>query len=118
MAPFKTFATDGSESFWQVWYRFYRKRAMFMWAEPDGAIIASFLASAEKVNYFIGTPLPNTRASDWLPVERLEWRSNKQQRVGEVFYFGHRGDIGFVARAVDPATKSWIRKPNKIVSLR
>lgn len=115
---FKTFATDGSESYWQVWYRFYRKRRMWMWAESDGSLNAATLNYTQKPSYYFGTAMAisGVTANDWLPVERLEYTANKNQRIGEVFYFGHRGDVGFVAKAVDPSTVKWIRKPNVIIT--
>lgn len=116
---FKTYGTDGSESYWQVWYRFYRKRRMWMWAEPDGALIAGTLNYNQHISYYFGAyegtqGQSNPHPDHWIPVETVEWRSNKQQRIGEVFYFGHRGDVGFVAHAVDPTMKQWVKKPLKI----
>lgn len=118
---FKSYATDGSESFWQVWYRFYRKRRMWMWAEPDGSLNAAGLNYNQAISYYLGAAIGtkgsgNPTPDQWIPVERAEIRSNKQQRIGEVFYFGHRGDVGFVARAKDPSTISWVKKPNVIVT--
>jgi hypothetical protein len=117
-APFKTYATDGSESYWQVWYRFYRKRRMWMWAQPDATINAMTLHYNQPISYYFGRPGRPTgvRAANFIPVQTVEWRSNKQQRVGEVFYFGHRGDIGFLGQAHDPSTRKWIKRPNLIIA--
>lgn len=112
---FKTYATDGSESYWQVWYRFYRKRRMWMWATPDGALVASPLDYNQRTSYYFGRPI-SSKSVDWIPVERASIRANKSQRVGDVFYFGHRGDHGFVSKATDPTTRQWIRKPTIIVT--
>lgn len=115
---FKTYATDGSESYWQVWYRFYRKRRMWMWAEADGTMNAMQLHYNQPPSYFFGEPtkLKGRKPANFIPVENCQWRANKSQRVGEVFYFGHRGDIGFVGSAGDPSTRNWIKRPTVIVS--
>lgn len=115
---FKTYATDGSESYWQVWYRFYRKRRMWMWAEADGTLNAMQLHYNQPVAYYFGErkSIKNNRRASFIPVESATWRANKSQRVGEVFYFGHRGDIGFVGSAGDPSTRTWIKRPTLIIS--
>jgi prophage tail gpP-like protein len=116
--PFKRGSTDGGETYWEVWYRFYRKRRMWMYAEPDGALVADTLRYEAPISYWFGSPT-GTYGSDnpdqWLPVEKLEWRANKQQRIAEIFVFGHRGDFGFVARATDPTLSQWIKKPTQII---
>lgn len=111
-APFKKYVTDGSESYWEVWYRFYRKRRMWMWGEPDGGINATPLQYDQAVSYYFS----EKQTAKFIPVEAIEWRANKSTRVGEVFFFGHRGDKGFVARAVDPTTARWIKRPTKIIT--
>jgi hypothetical protein len=115
---FKSYATDGSESYWQVWYRFYRKRRMWMWAEADGGLNAMVLHYNQPISYFFGerSKVAGRKVSNFIQVESCTWRANKQQRIGEVFYFGHRGDIGFVGTAVDPATKTWIKRPTVIIA--
>ena len=115
-ASFKVYGTDGSESYWQVWYRFYRKRRMWLWAEPDGTLNGATLNYAQKISYSFGAPPSSARsgASNYIPVIACEWRANKSQRVGEVYVFGHRGDVGFVAHAKDPSTTKWIKKPTVI----
>ena len=37
----KTIKTDGSETFWEFWYRLYRNEKMWLWCGPNGALIAS-----------------------------------------------------------------------------
>jgi prophage tail gpP-like protein len=116
---FKTYATDGSESYWQVWYRFYRKRRMWMWAEADATINATTLHYNQHISYYFGTATRKRRGvvpAQFIPVEACNWKSNKNQRVGEVYYFGHRGDIGFVGSADDPATRVWIKRPTLIIA--
>jgi hypothetical protein len=110
----RKFFTDGSETYWEVWNRFYRKSQRWIWAEPSGGIIAGKLNYAAKPAYSFGSPYGGK--TNFIPVERAEWRKNTSQRIGEIFVFGHRGDIGFVARASDPTTRKWIKRPTKIVN--
>jgi prophage tail gpP-like protein len=111
--PFKKFHVDGSESYWEVWYRLYRKRRMWLWAEPDGTLIAGTLNYNANPTYFIGGKPGNygrLQRQGWLPVERVEIRSNKQQRVWEVFVIGDRGDVSFVSHARDRTIRDWIKR--------
>lgn len=117
-APFKHFACDGSESYWEVWYRLYRKRRMWIWAEPDGTINAGNLNYNSHPTYFLGGKPGNygkLQREGWIPVERVEIRSNKQQRVWEVYVVGNRGDISFVQNARDRTIRDWIKRRQVIV---
>lgn len=117
-APFKLFERDGSESYWESWYRFYRKRGMWLWADADGSIYGAKLNYFSKPLYKFGRSpgrIGHANSENWIPVETVEIRKNSQARVGEVWVIGHRGDIGFVAKAVDPTTSTWIKKPRRII---
>lgn len=113
--PFKKFNTDGSETYWEAWYRFYRKRRMWLWCEPDGYITADHLNYSDDASIFIGTQTANHKAKHFLPVERVEWRKSTTDRVGQVWVFGERGDNGFVGKATDPGTNDWVKRPRKII---
>lgn len=110
---FQKFNVDGSETWWEVWYRLYRKRSMWVWAEPDGTLIAGKLNYSSNPTYYFGGK-PGSRGTlqreGWLPVESVEIRSNKQQRVWEVFVIGSRGDVAFIAKARDNTISQWIKK--------
>lgn len=112
---FKKFNTDGTESFWEAWYRIYRKRRMWLWCEPDGYIVADGLNYTDDASYFIGTPTSSHRSKHFLPVERAEWRKNTTERVGQVFVIGSKGDNEFMGKAADPTTSQWIKRPRRIV---
>jgi murein DD-endopeptidase MepM/ murein hydrolase activator NlpD/prophage tail gpP-like protein len=117
---FKQLATDGSESYWQFWYRLYRKRQMWLWAEPDGTLVGGLLNYNVKPSYYFGDHMGLSKKYeriDFIPVEGMEWRANKNQRVAEVFVIGNRGDkVAFVQKAVDPLMKNWLRRPLAIVN--
>lgn len=112
--PFKKVYTDGSETYWEFWYRIYRHRQMWLWAEPDGYITANFLNYREDPTYMFGQHKKNT-PSNWIPVETVEWRKTTTSRVYDVQVFGQRGDAGFVSRAQDPTIREWVKRPAKII---
>jgi prophage tail gpP-like protein len=112
--PLKTVVSDGTESYWEMWYRIYRHRGKWMWTEPDGSIWATGLNYGMKPAYHFG----QGKEAFWTPVMSLEWRANKQQRVYESYVFGHTGKAstaaGFVAYANVPGIKDWIRRKTVI----
>ena len=117
---FKQLATDGSESYWQFWYRLYRKRQMWLWAEPDGTLVGSTLNYSGRPSYYFGDKYSLGKTYeriDFIPVEGVEWRANKNQRIAETYVIGHRGDkTSFVQKAIDPTMKNWLRRPMNIVT--
>lgn len=110
--------TDGSESYWTLWYRMMRKDKQFLWCEPDGKLVGDNLNFANHPVYFFGTPRkddpPGVR-SYYLPVERLEITKGTQRRVDEVWVFGQKGEIGFLERVNDPHTRLWKKRTRKIM---
>jgi cell wall-associated NlpC family hydrolase/prophage tail gpP-like protein len=110
------FYRDGSESYWESWYRIYRNRKMWIWQEPDGTLIADKLNYAVSPTYFFGIPTKTATRQGWIPVEKVTITKDTQRRSGEVWVFGERGDLGFVAQATDPSVRSWKKRPIKIVT--
>lgn len=108
------FYRDGSESYWESWYRLYRNRKMWIWAEPDGTLIADKLHYANAPTYYFGTPTRRSPRSNWQPIERAVITKDTQRRVGEVWVFGERGDLGFMSKAIDPSIRSWKKRPLRI----
>lgn len=110
--------TDGSESYWEFWHRIYRKEQMWIWTEPGATLVANKLNYEKPAAYFFGTARPKDSkfiARQFIPVERIEINSSKQNRFGEVWVYGHKGDNGFLVRTADPTTRGWIRRPRKIM---
>lgn len=110
--------SDGSESYWDFWYRLYRKEKMWIWTEPDGRLIAGELNYANKPSYFFGSPARSDAASTkklYLPIEHAEWAKSTQARLTDVWVYGHRGDNGFLVKEHDPTTKGWIKRTRKIM---
>lgn len=114
----KTQYPDGSESYWQFWYRLYRKEKMWLWTDPDGTLVSGFLNYGLTPTYHFGIPPKSASSrirSEYLPIEHAEWSKNTQARLGSVWVYGHRGDNGFRTIAVDPAISDWKKRPRKIM---
>ena len=110
--------TDGSETYWEFWYRILRKDQMWLWAGPNGSLNAGELNYSDKPTYFFGTPPSGASravAEQYLPVIEVEFTKNVRSRVHEVWVQGTKGDLGFLGKAIDPMTRHWIKKPLKIV---
>jgi len=108
--------TDGSETYWEFWYRLIRKEKMWLWCSPNGTLVANTLNYESVPSYWFGTP-PRT-ASKYLkvhhiPVETVEWKKTTQGRVGSLLIYGHKGDNGFLTTVADPTLKLWTKKPRK-----
>lgn len=113
--PFKLISTDGSESYWEFWYRLMRKRSKWLWTLADGTIIGNDLNYDSDPIYFFGEPAGD-RSSRWVKVEAAQWKKSTSSRIGEVFVFGHRGDKPFIGKAIDDTIAHWIKKPTKILT--
>ena len=112
------FMRDGSETYWESWYRFYRRRRMWMWAEPDGTLRADFLNYDDPPSYKFGSPRllrSGKRDKGYIPVESIEFRKSTAQRIGEVWVLGEHAKKPFIAKAVDRTTSDWIKRPRKIM---
>jgi prophage tail gpP-like protein len=110
--------TDGSESFWDFWWRLYRKEQMWIWCNPDATLIASTLNYSNSIDYYLGDfrdddSTPIRRAH--IPIESIEIRKTTQQRVGEVHVWWHKGDNGKRTIVKDPTTAGWIKRPIKVM---
>jgi prophage tail gpP-like protein/cell wall-associated NlpC family hydrolase len=110
--------TDGSESYWEFWWRLYRKEKMWIWTDPDGTLIAGRLNYENAPSYYLGWPQDNDTEYIkrlYIPIERCEIRKTTQTRVAEVWVYGHKGDNGFLSIAKDPTISNWIKKPRRVL---
>lgn len=121
LAPTKVYKreyTDGSETYWEFWYRILRKDQMWLWAGADGSLNSGKLNYHDDPSYFLGTPSPHDSERlrrFYQPVLRVEITKDVQNRVGEVWVNGSRGDKGFIVTATDPTMHNWIKRPRKII---
>jgi prophage tail gpP-like protein/uncharacterized protein YcbK (DUF882 family) len=110
--------TDGSESYWEFWYRLYRKEKAWIWCDPDGTLIANILNYDAAPSYYFGEAASgdtNLQQSLRVPVESCEIVKTSQGRVGEVWVFGHKGDNGFLTKVEDGDTAGWLKRPRRIL---
>ena len=118
-APFKTLARDGSETYWEFWYRLMRKRSMWLWSEPDGILTGGFLDYNAKPSYKFGRPSGSFSSLNpgWIPVQHAMWKKSTANRIGEIFVIGHnaKGD-SFPAHEKDTTISHWIKKPIRILT--
>jgi N-acetyl-anhydromuramyl-L-alanine amidase AmpD/prophage tail gpP-like protein len=115
----KTIKTDGSETFWEFWYRLYRNEKMWLWCGPNGALIGNRLNYTQAPSYFFGTPesgAPASRKRKYIPVERVSIRKSTQARIGTVYVYWHNGQNHSVVPVVDTTIEPWIKRPNKIIT--
>lgn len=118
--------TDGSESYWDFWYRLFRQEKMWLWTLPDGTLVGSKLNYKADPIYYIGDP----KASDGahilnriIPVESVVLNKTTQGRVWEVVVYGSRGhqgqgangQIGFNVTVKDPTLHKWQKRPRKVM---
>lgn len=110
------FYRDGSETYWESWYRMYRKRKMWLWLEADGTLIGDKLNYEAKSRYQFGKAPSGGNSREWIPIETVTITKGTQGRIGECWVFGERGDFGFVGKAKDLSISSWKKKPLKIIT--
>ena len=114
----KTIKTDGSESYWEFWYRLVRNEKMWLWVGPNGALIGNRLNYTQSPSYWFGTPqATDSKAikAQYLPVERIEIRKSTQGRVGEVWVLYKDGKTTRKISASDPTLGGWMKRPVKLI---
>lgn len=116
MSSIGKFYRDGSESYWEAWYRMVRKKKMYIWLEPDGILVVDKPHYSESATYFFGEPKAKPRHAHWFQVESCRVTKSNTGRVGEVWVFGERSDIGFVGKAKDRSIHNWKKQPLKIIT--
>lgn len=114
----KQIKTDGSETYWEFWYRLIRHEKMWLWCGPTGALIGNTLNYTQDPTYFFGTPRvtdPDIIKRRHMPVEVVEVRKSTQGRLGEVMIKGHAGKSMWTSIVRDPMIKDWTKRPRKIM---
>lgn len=111
--------TDGNESYWQFWYRLFRKEKLWLWTAPDGTLNGTTLNYEGAPFYYFGVPKRGDSAAiqnAHIPIEHVAFTKDVQRRVEQVWVYWHKGHSGQMEKAKDPHMRDWIRKPLKIIT--
>lgn len=114
----KTQYTDGSESYWDFWYRLYRQEKMYIWTTPNGVLVAGKVNYSSQPIYFLGDSRDNDNRAikaRCIPVIQAVLTKTTQGRVEEVIVYGQKGNDGFNIKANDPTMRNWIKQPRKVL---
>jgi len=116
----KVIKTDGSETYWEFWYRLYRVERMYLWVNPNGTLIGNRLYYNALPSYYFGTAAnsDNARVKEMhLPVEGVEIRKTTQSRVSDCWVYVHNGKDTFLVKTgvTDPTISDWIKRPLKLI---
>ena len=114
----KTVKTDGSETFWEFWYRLVRNDKSYIWCGPNGALILNTLNYEQEVSYYFGTPLKTDSEyvkRAYISVEGLEIRKSTQGRVYQVWVAVNNGKLKQTIPVHDGSIGDWIKRPVKII---
>ena len=117
----KTIRTDGSETYWEFWYRLYRNEKMWLYVGPNGALVGTRLNYDQPISYYFGTPQQTDSraiASMHVPVETVTIRKSTQGRLGSVWVLVKDGTNTFWVKTglTDPTMDGWLKKPFKIIT--
>src|SRR5499427_6025368 len=110
--------TDGSETYWDFWYRLYRQEKMWLWTTPNGILVGSKLNYDKDPYYFIGDDRDGDSdaiLARLIPVIDHSLHKTTQPRLEEVVVYGSRGNTGFNYTVKDPTLAHWLKKPRKIM---
>jgi NlpC/P60 family len=111
----KILRTDGSETFWEFWYRLARNEKMWLWAGPQGGLTMAPLNYGAPISYTFGQPDNPRGKGTFIPVETIEVRKNSASRIYRVEAYGHFGIRTFKIVEEDPSIRDWMRKPLRIL---
>jgi prophage tail gpP-like protein len=110
--------TDGSETYWEFWYRLVRKDGRFIWMTPDGTLNSDDLQYNVAPKYSFASQSV-AKKSD-IPVMNFTWHKTAQTRVGTIGVEWRTQDVAIsgkptVTLGFDKTIKDWKKKPQKLV---
>ena len=111
----KILRTDGSETYWEFWYRLARNEKMWLWAGPDGSLTMSPLNYGAPISYTFGQPDDPKGKGIFIPVETVEIRKQNQRRIFRIEAYGHFGIRTVKVIEEDASIGDWLRKPSQIM---
>jgi hypothetical protein len=109
--------TDGSEKYWEFWYRLVRKDGRFLWLTAPGTLMSDDLTYNVAPKYSFASQSV-AKKSD-IPVENFTWHKSTQTRVYEFAVEWRSQDISTgkptVTLGYDKQIKDWVKKPIRII---
>lgn len=114
----KVMKRDGSETYWEFWYRLYRNEKMWLWTDPDGTLIGDRLNYDSPPSYYFGIARANESDAVkrmYIPCTSTNFKKSTTTRAYEVAVHGHKGDKGFIEKAYDQTLSGWQLKRRKLI---
>jgi prophage tail gpP-like protein len=111
--------TDGSEKFWEFWYRMVRKDGFYIWMLADGTLVVSKLHYDYAPVYSFASAKV-AKKNDIL-VENFQWHKTTQTRFNRLgMVWRTQGTVSLgnkpsITQLHDPSTNDWVKRPDKIV---
>lgn len=114
----KVIKTDGSETYWEFWFRLVRNDKAYLWVGPNGALILNRLNYSERPTYYFGTPKkddPELIQTAHIPVEGLEIRKSTQGRAYKIWTYVNSGKLRTTIPVTDMTIDDWVKRPVKVM---
>ena len=111
----KILRTDGSETYWEFWYRLARNEKMWLWCGPEGSLTMSPLRYGSPIAYTFGQPGTSKFKGIFIPVETIQVAKQSQNRIYRIETYGHFGTRTFKVVEEDPSIRDWRRRPSQVV---
>jgi len=111
--------TDGSEKYWEFWYRMVRKDGYWIWMLANGTLVVSKLNYNDPPIYTFAAE-DVAKGSD-IPVVSFAWHKTTQGRIGKLGVEWRTQNV--IATTGKPSLttyddvniKDWLKRPNKII---
>jgi prophage tail gpP-like protein len=112
--------TDGSEKYWEFWYRMVRKDGLWIWMLPDGTLVVSDLNYNDAPVYHFVSKTATDRTNSGIPCEFVSYHKTTQSRLGQIAIEWREQTVVAAEKASvsffdDLKTRGWIKRPQKLL---
>lgn len=112
--------TDGSEKYWEFWYRMVRKDGMWIWMLADGTLVISKLNYNDPPVYRFISGTAKNSGNDGIMVESVNWHKSTQTRIGKLGIEWRTQNTTATGKPSlsmfeDVTNRDWLKRPNKII---
>jgi len=110
--------TDGSEKYWEFWYRMVRKDGYYIWVTAAGTLVVSKLHYNYAPAYSFASAKVATKKD--ILVESMSWHKTTQGRFHRLGMVWRQqavatGSKPSITILKDPGTNYWLKQPQKLV---